>query len=127
MHTQHTRVVLLFYLSLAVLLPSYQGFEDGPEFPFFNLFESNAKFDYHSRPEIEAPHDRVRAHAALYFFPSHRLSLDAHKKVADNGFDVIPEDYALTVTEYSGNNTVSSLSRIMYIGGHKSSGLSPPG
>jgi len=123
---KRTKTALLFYLSLAVILPSYQGFKDGPVFHFFKIFESHAYFDYHSRPEVEAPHDRVRSHASLYFFPSQRFSRDPHNQVADHAFAFIHDEFSLVAREHSGNNVFPEISSSSYICGHKTSGLSPP-
>ncbi|MBI5741280.1 MAG: hypothetical protein HZA16_11255 [Nitrospirae bacterium] len=121
-----TREALLFYLSVAVLLPSYQGFENGTTFHFFKILEPHAYFDYHSRSEIEASHKRVRPHASLYFFPSHRLQRDYFKAGADHVFGAIPDAFLFHATEYSGDNVSSRQSASTYICGHITSGLSPP-
>jgi hypothetical protein len=65
--------MLLLYLSLAIFFPSYQGFENGQEFHFFNLFESFEDLGHQSQLEIEAPYDHNHSHALLYFYPSNRL------------------------------------------------------
>jgi len=118
--------MLLLYLSLAVLFPSYQGFENGQEFHFFKIFESSAELGHHNQLEIEAPYDHNHSHALLYFYPSQRLKKDYQKDEADDVF-FIKNDGCLFVTAGCPNgNIFSALSYNVYIYGHKTSGLSPP-
>ncbi len=121
------RIMLLLYLSLAILFPSYQGFENGQEFHFFKLFESFAELGYHNQLEIESPYNRDHPHALLYFYPSQRLKRDFQiKNGAAHVYFITADGYSLVTTEFPNSNIISTLSYTKYIFGHKTSGLSPP-
>lgn len=67
------KTLLFCYLSLAVLLPSYQGFENGQEFHFFEIVGSEAELPYHdnSRHGLWGPEEE-HSHSLVYYVPSHR-------------------------------------------------------
>lgn len=67
---QPVRILLLLYLSITFLFPSYQGNENGREFHFFGIADSDTEYHHNGRPEIEAPHDRDHAHTILHFCPA---------------------------------------------------------
>lgn len=119
--------MFLLYLSLAILFPSYQGFENGREFHFFKIFESFAELGHHSKLGIEAPYNRDHSHALLYFYPSQRLKRDYQiKNGAAHVFFIKADGYSLVTPEFPNSDILSTLSYTKYIFGHKTSGLSPP-
>ncbi len=67
------KILLLLYLSTAVLFPSYQHSENSLEFHFFGILEPHAEYHHHSTPEIEASHDRDHSHSLIHFYPVQRL------------------------------------------------------
>jgi len=121
------KIMLLLYLSLAILFPSYQGFENGQEFHFFKIFESFAESGHSSQLEIEAPYNHDHSHALLYFYPSQRVKRDYQiKNGGGHVFFIKDNAYLLLTIESPHDSTFPSISYAKYIYDHKSSGLSPP-
>jgi hypothetical protein len=118
--------MLLLYLLLAVLFPSYQGFENGREFHFFEIFKSYAEADYHSQPDIEAPYNRGHSHTLIYFYPTQRLRRNYQNDEGANAFFIKDNAYLLLTTGSPNDNPFPLISYVTYCYSHKSSGLSPP-
>ena len=72
------KTLLLCYLSLAVLLPSYQGFEEGQEFHFFEIMEAGASCHHYDTggPELRATYETDHEHSIIYFVPPARIKKD---------------------------------------------------
>jgi len=121
------KIMLLFYLSLAVLCPSYEGFEEKVhEFHFFEITESYAEFYHHSQTGIHESYDSDHSHAILYFYPPHRMQRDPQKNGSIAISFIKADEYSLITTECHASNIWSAISFTPYIYGCKTSGLSPP-
>jgi hypothetical protein len=120
------KILLLLYLSIAALFPSYQGYEKGQEFHFFDIDNLYTECHHHSRPEVEASHDREHAHTILHFCPA-RWS---HKLTSPNGkhqFSFLPSTELITETaKLCGSLLPFSQVKPTVIYEKKASGLSPP-
>jgi len=123
---QLVKTLLLLYLSITVLFPSYQGNENGRKFHFFGIAESDMEYHHTGRPEIEAPHEHDHAHTTLHFCParwSQRLTSPNIRHLVS----FIPSDeIIIETTKLYG--TLLSFPHINPAVTHekKASGLSPP-
>lgn len=120
------KTMLLFYLSLAVLFPSYQGFENGQEFHFFEIFESYAEYSHHNQSGIEASYDHEHPHSLILFYPSSQFRQKYQISYIAKFFSSRSINIRFTITEYSNINSLPGLLHTIHIYGHKTSGLSPP-
>jgi len=99
---KNIKILLFIYLSFTFLLPSYYEHNEGREFHFLEALEPYIEGRHHSRPEIEAPHDRNN-NFVLHFYPSRRiqrLSQNYGKEISEfivtddsSTYKYISEDY----------------------------------
>jgi len=119
-------IMLLFYLLLAILFPSYQGFEDGQEFHFFGIEPNEISYQQHTKPVIESLYEREHSHSLLLFYPSYQ---SRHKyKTGESAKSFLPEaiDLCLNISEYPGTKILPAILHAIYLYANKTSGLSPP-
>jgi len=120
------KIKLLFYLSFAIMFPSYHGFENGHEFHFFEISESYAEYRHHDQSGIEASYDHEHPHSLLLFYPSYQL----RKKSQTNGIVKVflpgSINAGFTVADYHYSNILHTVSNNTYVYGYTTSGLAPP-
>jgi hypothetical protein len=123
------RKFLLLYLLIAVLFPSYQGYEDGQEFHFFSLVESPG-ICLSAHPDgtlsIEASLDGEHPHEVLYFHPARKTrSSSPHAGGAKVPF-VPPLKTSIETSRHYTHILTFSYESPSAITEKKASGLSPP-
>lgn len=120
------KTILIFYFSLAILFPASQGFENGQEFHFFEIFETYEEHHHHFQSGIEASYDSEHPHSLLLFYPSSQL----RKKSQTNGIVKVflpgSINAGFTVTDYHYSNILHTVSNNTYVYGYTTSGLAPP-
>lgn len=120
-----SRLIVLLYLSMTALLPSYQGGGETVEVHFFAPFEVLSECSGHDQPEIEVPHERGHSHTLLHYMPGQRTGRIS--STVNSGVMFIPE------TVFSVNNASTHYLQILpslvirtFVFAKKTSGLSPP-
>ena len=121
------RIFLLLYLSLVVLCPSYEGFEEEVhEFHFFEIAESYSDFYRHSQTGIHESYDSDHSHSILYFYPPHRTHRDPQNNNSISISFIKADEFSLITTEGQVSDIPLDISSMPCIYGCKTSGLSPP-
>lgn len=117
--------IVLFYLSIAVLFPSYHGYSNGQEFHFLGLIDPHIEELNQTLPEIEEYYTHSHSHSLLYFHHEDKLKLTKTNKITQ---ELLIPDIEIPDENTRQNPPVSVSADINneLIFNRKNTGLSPP-